>query len=130
MLVRALLVWLALLVVAVANGLFREAVLLPRLGVAAARAVSNVTLCAFIALLTWVTIDWIAPSTAPEALALGALWVTLTVGFELGFGRLVAHKPWSELLADYNVLRGRIWLLVLITTGLAPYLMARIRGLL
>jgi hypothetical protein len=53
----------------------------------------------------------------------------LTVAFEFGFGHFIAHKPWSELRADYNVLRGRVWILVLITISAAPYIAARLRGL-
>ena len=33
--------------------------------------------------------------------------------FELGFGHWVAGHPWSRLLADYDLLAGRIWVLVL-----------------
>ena len=29
-------------------------------------------------------------------------------------------KPWETLLADYNVVRGRIWVLVLATVLLGP----------
>jgi len=37
----------------------------------------------------------------------GASWLVMTVGFELGFGRLVAKQSWEELLAGYDVTRGR-----------------------
>ncbi|HII01788.1 TPA: hypothetical protein HA351_09125 [Methanosarcinaceae archaeon] len=29
---------------------------------------------------------------------------------------------WDRLLADYNILKGRVWILVLLTTFLAPWL--------
>jgi hypothetical protein len=38
-------------------------------------------------------------------------------------------SPWAELFADYNVLRGRVWLFVLVTTALAPFVAGRAHGL-
>jgi hypothetical protein len=48
--------------------------------------------------------------------------VALTVLFEFIFGRLVMKHPWSKLLADYNLLAGRLWLLVLLWLVIAPVL--------
>lgn len=64
-----------------------------------------------------------------DAIAIGLLWVVLTVAFEFGFGHYGAHKPWPELLADYKLARGRIWVLVLVTIVAAPYVTARLRDL-
>jgi len=36
---------------------------------------------------------------------------------------------WATLFADYNLLRGRIWILVLVATFIAPWLAGRVRGL-
>jgi len=55
-----------------------------------------------------------------EALRVGAAWLVLTIAFEFGFGRGVAHTSWEELLADYDVRRGRLWPLVLIWIALGP----------
>jgi hypothetical protein len=128
--IRALLFWLAFLVTAIANGALREALLTPRLGFLGAHAVSSLTLSAAILILTWLAIPWIAPASSGQALAIGAGWLGLTLLFEFGFGHYVSGTPWRELLADYNLLRGRIWVLVLLTLVLAPWLMARARGLL
>ena len=46
---------------------------------------------------------------AEQAWIIGLSWVVVTLGFEFGFGRLVAGLTWSELLADYDVSAGRIW---------------------
>ena len=71
---------------------------------------------------TWLTIGWIGPTTARQAVAVGALWVGLTLAFEFGVGHYGFGNPWAELLADYDLRRGRIWILVLLTTLLAPLL--------
>jgi hypothetical protein len=50
MMLRAIAIWLLLLVLAIANGALREAVLTPRLGADAGHRVSTLTLCALILL--------------------------------------------------------------------------------
>jgi hypothetical protein len=125
---RALAVWFVMLLVASANGALREAVLIPELGDTAGRAISTLMLTALIVLLTWVTIRWIDPQSAREGGMIGAFWVALTLAFEFLGGRYLFGKSWSELTEDYNLLQGRIWILVLFTTGLAPRLCAAIRG--
>lgn len=124
---RAIVVWFVLLVIAVLNGTFRVAVLIPRMGDAAAHVVSTILLCAEMLVLAWFTVPWIAIPNGARAVAIGLLWVALTLVFEFGFGHYVSHKPWSELLADYDILRGRIWPLVLVTTAVAPWLVSRLR---
>ena len=125
--VRALVVWVGMLLIAIANGTFRVGVLELRMVEAAAHVTSTIMLCLLILVYTWTTISWIAPPSLPQAIAVGILWVVLTVGFEFGFGLFVADRPWPELLAAYNVLQGRVWALVLITIALAPYLTARLQ---
>ena len=130
MLRRAFLVWLAMVGLAVVNGAFRVGVLEARLGETLAHVVSTGLLCGLILLLAWLAIGWIAPLGARSALAIGLLWIGYTVVFEFGFGHYVARKPWTDLLADYDLAHGRVWLLVLLTTGAAPYLAGRWRRLL
>lgn len=129
MLLRVIVAWFGLAVVAIGNGLFREAVISPRLGPEAAHVVSTLLLCGLILLLAWLTIPWIAPGSGAAALRIGLLWLAMTVAFEFGFGRLVAGKSWETLLADYDLTAGRIWVLVLLVTAAAPWLAARAREL-
>jgi len=129
MITRALVIWIVLLVLAVANGGVREALLIPRLGEGKGRALSTITLSLAILLLTWLSLRWMHPSSLGDAWTIGGLWLALTLAFEFLAGHFVFRKPWSELLADYNVLAGRIWILVLIVTALAPYLVATVQGL-
>ncbi len=51
------------------------------------------------------------------------------VEIEFGAGRYGLDKSWRELLADYDLTRGRIWIAVLIVTLFAPLRTARSRGL-
>ena len=59
---------------------------------------------------------------------IGAMWLGLTLAFEFLVGHYVFHTSWNELLADYNLLNGRLWLLVLATTLIAPRLVMRQRS--
>lgn len=128
MMLRATMVWFALLAIAFANGVARVALIVPRTGEAAGQAISALALSAAIALLAWATVRWIGPQTAADAVRIGAEWLVLTLVFEFGAGHYLFHKPWRELLADYNVLRGRAWPLVLLVTATAPLWAAWARG--
>ena len=130
MILRALAVWCLLLHLAVLNGGVRDTWLSPRLGDTIGRALSTVLLSLLILLATWLTIRWIGPRTQGQALPVGALWVLLTLVVEFGFGHYGFGKSWDELLADYDLGRGRVWVLVLLVTFVAPLWTARLRGLL
>lgn len=129
MILRGVLAWCVLMVTAVLNGTFRVKLLNPRLGEPAGHIISSLMLSLLILLLAWALVPWVGPRSSGDALAVGGLWLLLTLAFEFGFGHFVAHKRWSELLADYDIARGRIWVLVLLTTFLAPPLVARARSL-
>jgi hypothetical protein len=58
-------------------------------------------------------------------LVVGGVWLGLTLAFEFLGGHFAFGKSWSELFADYDLTRGRIWPLVLIATTLAPWLWHR-----
>lgn len=128
MLARGAVIWLGILVLASLNGAVRDLLVAPRLGDPVARALSTVILCGLVLWVTWASIRWLGPRGPGEALALGLFWVALTLTFEVAAGRL-SGKPWSVILADYDVLRGRIWILVPLVTLLAPRWAAAARGL-
>jgi hypothetical protein len=117
---RALLVWVLLVGLAILNGAARETVLSPRLGPAVGHLASSVLLAGLIAFTAWLSILWIAPGTARRAWAVGAVWLLLTVAFEFLAGHYVFGHPWPTLLADYDILQGRAWLLVLVATLVTP----------
>jgi hypothetical protein len=128
MLLRATLIWLGILVLASLNGAVRDLVLAPQLGDPLARAASTLVLCGLILLVTWRSIRWIGPRCQRDALIVGLLWVLWTLGFEFLAGRYLFGKSWATLLDDYDLSRGRIWILALLTTFAAPVLLARTAG--
>lgn len=117
---RALAIWLLLLIVAVFNGAMREGLITPRLGDDGGHIVSTAILCAAVIVVAWFSISWIGPKNGREALVVGILWVALTGAFEFLAGHYALGNSWERLLADYNVFRGRIWILVLVANLFAP----------
>lgn len=123
---RASLLWLAFLATAILAGTLRQFLLAPIMGELPARAACTVLLCVlyFAAIRAFVLrrrID--SPSTR---LLLGIFWSGLTLAFEFGFG-LARGLGWDAMLADYNMLEGRLWPLVPLTLLLAPLLARRER---
>ncbi|MDH4463605.1 MAG: hypothetical protein QE290_06150 [Acidovorax sp.] len=125
---RTIAIWCLILPGAVANGIFRQAVLLPALGTAAAFVLSGLMLAGWILVLATATVRWMGIHTSRGALGAGVIWLALTLGFEFGFGALVQGKSVPELLQAYAFHDGNIWPLVLLTTLLGPLLALQIRG--
>jgi hypothetical protein len=120
MIVRSLLIWLVILILANLNGIFRQTILLPRMNELAAYAISTVLLSVLVFVAAWLAMSWIGPVSIGEAWIIGVLWLLLTLGFEFLVGHYLFGNPWEKLLADYNVAQGRIWPLVLLTVLVAP----------
>jgi hypothetical protein len=128
MFLRAAVIWLTILVMASLNGAARDLIVGPRIGDTVARAISTAVLSGLVLLVARASIRWVGPGSARQAIAVGLFWLVLTLTFEFGAGR-ISGKPWSVVLADYNLLRGRIWVLVPIVTFFAPLWAGRARGL-
>jgi len=129
MVIRTVLIWFVLLIIAILNGGFREGALVGKMGRGLAQAVSTVMLSVLILALGWISVPWIGPQTLQEAWTIGVIWVLLTLAFEFLGGHFLFGMPWQELLADYNLFAGRIWLMVLIVTLMTPVIAFTRRGL-
>jgi hypothetical protein len=127
MFLRAALAWFGILILAIANGAFRQALLVPRLGEQVGHILSTLLLSVLVIGAAWLLVPWIRPLTARDTWLIGVLWVVMTVAFEFLGGHYLFRTPWERLLADYNVAQGRIWVLVLMTTLLAPVLVQALR---
>lgn len=115
------LVWIVFMVTGILNGIFREAVLRPSLSDRAAHAASTLILCAALAIEVATFVGAAAENESAAALlGLGVMWTAMTLAFEFGFGHYVAGTSWEALLENYDVLHGRIWVLVLVVLLLAP----------
>jgi hypothetical protein len=125
---KATLAWLLLFVVMFANGAIRVLVLQPRLGENTARQVASLSGIALVLLVSWLFVRGSPLAKPAELFWVGVAWLCATVGFEFLFGRYVSGLSWRALLADYDVLRGRLWSLVLISVCLGPWLCGTARA--
>lgn len=128
--VKATALWFAVLALAMANGIAREKLLVPAIGPVAALVASGIILSACVFLVALAAVPWYGRLSAAQWLAVGVVWLALTLVFEFGFGRLVQHKGWTELFEAYTFKGGNIWPLVLLVVLLAPWLAAKLRGVL
>lgn len=142
MILRGVIAWIGIMVLAIANGGLRERILTPRLEARTAHQISTILLCLLILLVAWLLTPWmlgvpahtigaqppanchllVANCFAADAWKIGGLWLALTLAFEFLAGHYLFGSSWQKLLADYHVLQGRIWVLVPILTLISPRL--------
>jgi len=125
---RALAVWLAIIVAESVHGVLRQALLAPALGDLRARQLSVATGALLILAIATACSRWLRAEAPRAQLAVGALWVALTVGFELALGRLALHYDWARLTQDYDPRRGGFLALGMIVLALAPRIGASLRS--
>lgn len=122
------LLWFPMILIAFFNALLREKVYGPHMSEMAAHQLSTVIAVLFFGLYTWgVTARW-PLNDSGQALAVGGMWLVLTMAFEFGFGRYGAGHSWNKLFADYNLLRGRVWSLLLVAIFCLPWICFTLRN--
>jgi hypothetical protein len=126
MVLRYLLAWIPMVVIAVANGILRESIYGAGLSELSAHQISTVILLVLFGLYIWGLGRLWRFSSDRQAITVGLCWLLLTVAFEFGFGHWIAGHAWPRLLHDYNLAAGRLWPLVLLWVGLAPWIFHRL----
>jgi hypothetical protein len=126
---RALLVWALILTLECAHGIARTLWLVPRVGDLASRQIGVATGSVLILFVAWLTVRWIGARSRGQWLAVGALWVVLMVLAEVLLARLMFGYPWSRITEDFDLSRGGLLGLGMGVLLLAPWVMARLRGL-
>jgi hypothetical protein len=110
-----------LVILAIINGIIRNSFYSRQLGELLAHQVSTIVFCVTIIAFSYLFFKYSGVTgTKKDYLHIGLMWLFLTVAFEFLFGHFIAGHTWNHLLADYNVFKGRIWILVLIVTATAP----------
>ena len=117
---RYLLAWLPLVLLAIVNGAVRQSLYADAVGELTAHQISTATGITLFGIYFWfVGKRWPVP-THGRAWQIGFLWLGMTVAFEFLFGHFIMGNPWSRLAADYNLLEGRLWVLVLLWVTVGP----------
>lgn len=125
---RAVGLWLLLMAAETLHGLWRVKVLAIWLGDEFARDVGVFAGSLIILLITFACIDWISTRDPRTLLLIGATWVALTIGYEVALGRFALHLSWSEIVAEFDLSRGRLFSIGLLLLLFSPLLVAWFRG--
>lgn len=120
----ATLMWFLFAALAVGLGALRVLLLQPVVGEPVAHVLGTLVGCALFLVLIFRFVARVGARPKARLVALGLFWTLATVAFEFGFGHYVMGHSWQRLLADYNLLAGRLWVLVLLTLYFGPRLAA------
>lgn len=113
--------WFPMLLIATGNGTLRDLWYKQFIDELAAHQLSTVSLMLLSGIYTWIIIAKFPPESGRQAIWIGVMWMLLTLVFEFSFG-FVRGRSWSFMLSEYNILEGRIWILIPIWLCLLPYL--------
>jgi hypothetical protein len=113
--------WFVMLLVSIANGAARDLTYGKYMSELAAHQLSTVTSVLSLGVVTWLFVRFYPPYSAIHAITIGVAWAALTVAFEFLFFHFFGGHSWSELLANYDISEGRVWVVVLLWVAAAPY---------
>jgi hypothetical protein len=125
---RLAITWVMLAAAMTINGITREAVLRPLLPGEGADVLSALLGAVIILGLTGAMFRDFHRSTTSDLVVASLLLVTMTVAFEFALGRWVDRKSWSELLANYEFWKGRLWSFLLLLLAATPFIWGRWRA--
>jgi hypothetical protein len=119
--------WFVMLIVSVANGAVRDFTYGKHMTELHAHQLSTLSGMVLLGTVIFAFVRRWPPASDRQALFIGLFWMLLTVVFEFIFFHFVAGHTWAELLANYDLLHGRIWVLLLAWITLAPYFFNHLR---
>jgi hypothetical protein len=115
--------WFLFMILAIINAGIRNSVYKPVIGDLHAHQLSTIIFIVLILVVTYLVLRFSNIQLSDkDAFILGSIWLLLTICFEFLAGHFVFGNSLEKLVADYNILKGRIWSFVLITIFFAPYL--------
>ncbi len=106
----------------------RATLLVPYLGEFRSNQIGVFTGSIIILVIALIFVRWIGATRPSQLLMVGAVWLSLTVAFEVLFGRFVVGLSWERLAADHNVLEGGLMPVGLLVLLLSPLVAGRVRG--
>jgi hypothetical protein len=141
MFLKAIHAWMVIVLAETMHGILRVVFLTPRLGDKRARQLGVLTGSVIILSIGWWMVPWVLRTPAVQVgsgsivspgdtLAVGALWVTLMIAFELLLGRVVFSYSWQRMAEDYDIRQGGFLGLGMMVLLLTPRIVAKHRGLL
>jgi hypothetical protein len=125
---RALLVWIVIIVVESIHGAVRVLFIAPTLGDLRSRQLGVPIGALLIFAIALAFSHWLGARTVRQQLCVGAFWAGLTAAFEVVLGRFAFGFGWDRILADYDLTRGGLMGFGLLAMLLIPYAAARMRS--
>jgi len=126
--IRAITVWLVLIMAEILHGIARGIFLVPHVGEFRSSQIGVFTGSIIILAIAVVFVRWIGATRSAHLLMVGFLWLALTLTFEVLFGRFVVGASWERLAADYNVLKGGLLPFGMLVLLLSPLIAWKVRG--
>lgn len=119
--------WFVLMLLAIANGTLRQYTYGKFVSELHAHQLSTLTGMLLFGCAVWLfATAWRSPDAPRQAVAIGIVWLFLTLAFECLFGRFVVGHSWQRLLRDYDLLAGRVWVVFLLWLTMLPYAIYRV----
>jgi hypothetical protein len=125
---RAIAIWLVLICAEILHGIARGIFLVPHVGEFRSNQIGVFTGSIIILAIAMAFVRWIGATRTADLLAVGLLWLVLTLAFEVLFGRFVVGASWERLAADYDVSRGGRLPFGMLVLALSPLIAAKLRG--
>jgi hypothetical protein len=122
------LAWIPMVFIAILNGMLREFTYGKSLPEMRAHQISTIIAIVLFGIYIWILTGIWRIEAIDQAIAIGFIWLVMTVAFEFLFGHYAAGHSWQRLLNDYNLLAGRLWSLVLVWIITAPILFYYLRS--
>ena len=118
MAVRAISIWLLIMLVETLHGILRGIFLVPLTGQIRANQIGVGIGSILIFIITLITIKWLKTDRPVDLFIIGLLWVLLTIIFEISPG--YATGGWERVLTDYDLRQGGLMPFGLLIMMLSP----------
>jgi hypothetical protein len=109
------------MILAIINGAARDLLYLSKLGKEKAHALSTLTLMIVILIFTIVFQKLKYIENLNESMLIGVWWFILTLAFEFLAGHYLFKRSWKELLENYKINEGKLWILIPIEVLIVNY---------
>jgi hypothetical protein len=117
-----------MVVLGMANGFFRGLILNNIFDETSARQLSSITLIILLIVYVYFIYPLLKIRSAKQALVAGILWAFLTFIFETLLGYFVSGLSIVQMMSEYNIFKGKLWVLVLFTLSVLPVIFYWVKG--
>lgn len=117
--------WFVMLLASIANGATRDFTYGKQMSELSAHQLSTLTSVLLLGAVIFAFVHLFPPSSGQEAIFTGLFWMALTIAFEFLFFHFAGGHSWAQLLDNYNIFKGRVWVVVLAWVAVAPYIFYR-----